>query len=160
VNLTVARSTEQLVARSLDSLRIVDAQWMDGMRGDGTKGSVPRVTVASAEGTEADTTLALLAEAQVDRRATPNQARWTFVATEGFGDVVALLQIHYHLAEAAELRIAFRVPGHEVLLAGVRDARRLLFGTAHGPQLVVDPPVDDLAAVLRLIERAGTAVPH
>jgi hypothetical protein len=160
VNLTVARNTEQLVARSLDSLRIVDAQWMDGMRGDGTTGSVPRIVVAPAEGTEEDATLALLAEAQADGRPTPNQARWSFVATEGFGDVVARLQVHYHLAEPAELRIAFRVPGHDVLLAGVRDARRLLFGTGDGPVLLVDPPIDDLAAVLRLMERAGTTVPR
>ncbi len=156
MNLTVARSTEQLVALSLDAMRVVDAQWMDGMRGNGTQGSVPRVVV-SAEGADhaGHETLALLAAAQEHGRPTPNQARWTFVASDGFGDVAARLQIHYHLAEPAELRIAFRVPGHEALLTGVRDARRLLFGVADGPVFVVDPPVDDLAAVLRLVERAN-----
>jgi hypothetical protein len=158
VNLTVARNTEQLVAHSLDSLRIVDARWMDGMRGNGTHGSVPGIVVIAAEGTDQDATLALLASAQEEGLPTPNQARFTFVATEGFGDVIARLEIHYHLADPVELRIAFRVPGHEALLAGVRDARRLLFGAADGPVLVVDPPVDDLAAVLRLVERAGAHV--
>jgi hypothetical protein len=160
MNLTVARNTEQLVAHSLDSLRIVDARWMDGMRGDGAQGSVPRIVITAAEGTDQDATLALLAAAQEDGRPTPNQARFTFVASEGFGDVVALLEIHYHLDDPVELRIAFRVPGHEALLAGVRDPRRLLFGAADGPVLVVDPPIDDLAAVLRLVERAGSTVTH
>jgi hypothetical protein len=40
----------------------------------------------------------------------------------------------------------------------VRDARRLLFGVVDGPVFVVDPPIDDLAAVLRLVERARTSV--
>ena len=155
MNLTVARSTEQLVARSLDSLRVADARWLDGMRGNGTHGSVPGIVVSAAEGSDQEATLALLAEMQQEGRPTPNQARWSFVATEGFGDVVARLQIHYPLAEPVELRIAFRVPGHEMLLAGVRDARRLLFGLHDGPVFVVDPPVDDLAAVLRLVERAS-----
>lgn len=158
MNLTVARSTEQLVAQSIDSLRIVDARWMDGMRGDGTQGSVPRIMISAPEGTDQDATLSLLMAAHLEGRPTPNQARWRFVATEGLGDVVARLQIHYHLADAVELRIAFRVPGHELLLAGVRDARRLLFGVVDGPVFVVDPPIDDLAAVLRLVERARTSV--
>jgi len=160
VNLTVARNTEQLVALSLDSLRVADARWMDGMRGDGTHGSVPRIEVSAPEGSDQAGTLSLLAAAQEAGRPTPNQARWTFVATEGFGDVVARLQIHYLLADPMELRIAFRLPGHELLLCGVRDARRLLFSNAGSTVLVVDPPVDDLAAVLRLVERAGSIVPH
>lgn len=161
MNLTVARTAEQLVAHSLDCLRVTDAQWVEGMRGDGTHGSVPCVEVAVPETGDQGGTLALVVAATEAGEPTPHQGRWTFVAEDGFGALVARLQVQYLLeGERMELRLAFRVPGHDALLAGIRDARRLLFRHGDGPTLQVDPPTDDLAAVLRILDRAhATATP-
>jgi hypothetical protein len=158
VNLTVARTTEQLVALSLDCLRVADARWVEGMRGDGSRGSVPLVDVLVPETGDQGGTLALLAAATEAGEPTPHQGRWTFVAEEGFGTLAARLQVQYLVSgEHMELRLAFRIPGHDALLAGIRDARRLLFRHGDGPTLQVDPPTDDLAAVLRIADRAHAA---
>ncbi len=80
MNLTVARNTEQLVALSLDCLRVADARWVEGMRGDGSRGSVPLVDVLVPETGDQGGTLALLAAAAEAGEPTPHQGRWTFVA--------------------------------------------------------------------------------
>lgn len=156
MNLTVARTTEQLVAHSLDCLRVADAHWVEGMRGDGTQGSVPFVEVAVPETGDQGGTLALLEAGAAAGEPMPHQGRWTFVAEDGFGALVARLHVQYLLdGDRMELRLAFRVPGHDALLTGIRDARRLLFRHGDGPTMQVDPPTDDLAAVLRIVERAN-----
>lgn len=160
MHLTVARSTDALVAFSLDAARVVDAEWMEGMRGDGSQGQVPLVTLAAPESGDQAGTLAIVGAAVAAGEPVPHQGRWAFVATEGFTDVVARLEIQYLVPERMVLRIAFRVPGHEALLAGVKMAQRLLFKVPDGPVLQVDPPADDLAAVLRLVERAAAGAAH
>jgi hypothetical protein len=155
MHLTVARNTDALVAFSLDAARVVDAEWMEGMRGDGSHGQVPLVTLAAPESGDMAGTLAIVGATVAAGEPVPHQGRWAFVATEGFTDVVARLEVTYLAPERMVLHLAFRVPGHEALLAGVKMAQRLLFKVPDGPVLQVDPPVEDLSAVLRLIERAA-----
>jgi hypothetical protein len=156
MHLTVARNTDALVAFSLDCLRVVDAEWVEGMRGDGARGRVPLVALATPEAGDSAGTLAIVGAALEAGEPVPHQGRWAFVASEDFSDVVARLEVQYLVPDRMVLRIAFRVPGHEALLNGVRESQRLLFRVPGGPLLQVDPPVDDLTAIIRLIERAAS----